>query len=185
MKIIEIDDDLYRYIASQTQHIGEENASDILRRLLLVPKSTSSLPQGALDAENTKLSQLAHATPLTVLTPDRQLDVLLQTPEFLRHKSTVSRFMLVLAKLYQIDSRSFSQAALLKGRKRVYFADNEQDLLANGRTTKPRLIPHTPYWVITNTNTGRKRQIIEQVMYKMGFSDAEAARVSSAISREK
>ena len=34
MKIIEIDDELYTFIASQTKHIGE-NASDILRRLLL------------------------------------------------------------------------------------------------------------------------------------------------------
>ncbi|MEF1174569.1 replication initiation regulator SeqA, partial [Vibrio sinaloensis] len=35
MKTIEVDEDLYRYIASQTQHIGE-SASDILRRLLNV-----------------------------------------------------------------------------------------------------------------------------------------------------
>ncbi|MGL5291653.1 MAG: replication initiation negative regulator SeqA [Vibrionaceae bacterium] len=173
MKMIEIDDDLYCYIASQTKHIGEENASDILRRLLLVPKSSSSLAQGALEADNTTAS--------AQFTPAQQLDMLLLTPEFLRHKSTVSRFMLVLAKLYQIDSRLFGQAALIKGRKRFYFADNEQDLLANGRTTKPRPIPHTPYWVITNTNTGRKRQIIEQMMYKMGFSDQEATRVSGAI----
>ena len=33
MKTIEVDEDLYRYIAGQTQHIGE-SASDILRRLL-------------------------------------------------------------------------------------------------------------------------------------------------------
>lgn len=33
MKTIEVDEDLYRYIASQTKHIGE-SASDILRRLL-------------------------------------------------------------------------------------------------------------------------------------------------------
>ncbi|KLU19724.1 replication initiation regulator SeqA, partial [Proteus mirabilis] len=33
MKKIEIDDELYRYIASETRHIGE-SASDILRRLL-------------------------------------------------------------------------------------------------------------------------------------------------------
>lgn len=33
MKTIEVDDDLYRYIASHTQHIGE-SASDILRRML-------------------------------------------------------------------------------------------------------------------------------------------------------
>ena len=34
MKSIEIDDDLYAFIASQTKHIGE-SASEILRRLLL------------------------------------------------------------------------------------------------------------------------------------------------------
>ena len=33
MKTIELDDDLYFFIASQTRHIGE-SASDILRRLL-------------------------------------------------------------------------------------------------------------------------------------------------------
>ena len=33
MKTIEVDEDLYRYIASHTQHIGE-SASDILRRML-------------------------------------------------------------------------------------------------------------------------------------------------------
>ncbi|MGL5335764.1 MAG: replication initiation negative regulator SeqA [Enterovibrio sp.] len=183
MKMIEIDDDLYCYIASQTKHIGEENASDILRRLLLVPKSSSSLTQGTLEADSaTKVAVFAPSTtPLTGLTPMQQLEPLLQAPEYSRYNSSVSRFMLVLAKLYQIDSRLFGQAALLKGRKRFYFADNEQDLLANGRTTKPRLIPHTPYWVITNTNTGRKRQIIEQLMFKMGFSDQDALRVSSTI----
>ncbi len=36
MKTIELDDDLYFYIASQTRHIGE-SASDILRRLLEQP----------------------------------------------------------------------------------------------------------------------------------------------------
>lgn len=33
MKTIEVDEELYRYIASHTQHIGE-SASDILRRML-------------------------------------------------------------------------------------------------------------------------------------------------------
>ena len=40
MKTIEIDDELYHYIAGQTQQIGE-SASDILRRLLL-PQSTEA-----------------------------------------------------------------------------------------------------------------------------------------------
>ena len=36
MKIIEVDEELYQYIASQTQSIGE-SASDILRHLLNLP----------------------------------------------------------------------------------------------------------------------------------------------------
>ena len=36
MKIIEVDEELYQYIAAQTQSIGE-SASDILRRLLNLP----------------------------------------------------------------------------------------------------------------------------------------------------
>ena len=40
MKIIEVDEELYQYIASQTRSIGE-SASDILRRLLSLPVHTS------------------------------------------------------------------------------------------------------------------------------------------------
>ena len=42
MKTIEVDEDLYRFIASRTQHIGE-SASDILRRLLaLTPEAVAT-----------------------------------------------------------------------------------------------------------------------------------------------
>ena len=46
---------------------------------------------------------------------------------------------------------------------------DEETLLASGKTTKPKAIPTTPFWVITNTNTDRKRQMIDQLMTKMGF----------------
>ena len=41
MKIIEVDEELYQYIAAQTQSIGE-SASDILRRLLNLPTHVTS-----------------------------------------------------------------------------------------------------------------------------------------------
>ncbi|VDZ95218.1 SeqA protein [Salmonella enterica subsp. enterica] len=47
---------------------------------------------------------------------------------------------------------------------RVYFAADEQTLLKNGNQTKPKHVPGTPYWVITNTNTGRKCSMIEHIM---------------------
>ncbi|VTP65226.1 Negative modulator of initiation of replication [Leclercia adecarboxylata] len=41
MKTIEVDDELYQYIASQTRHIGE-SASDILRRMLKIAAASQS-----------------------------------------------------------------------------------------------------------------------------------------------
>ncbi|SQC88695.1 replication initiation regulator SeqA [Klebsiella pneumoniae] len=46
MKTIEVDDELYRYIASHTLHIGE-SASDILRRMLKFPPFPNRLHQSA------------------------------------------------------------------------------------------------------------------------------------------
>ena len=35
--------------------------------------------------------------------------------------------------------------------------------------TRPKQIPRTSFWIITNTNTERKKQIIEDVMQQMDF----------------
>lgn len=89
--------------------------------------------------------------------------------------------MLVLSTLHRIDAAAFSEATLVKGRKRVYFADNEQTLLASGQTTKPKAIPNTPFWVITNNNTSRKQQMIEQVMIRMNFPADIIEKVTQSI----
>ncbi len=63
MKTIEVDEQIYRYIASRTLHIGE-SASDILRRLLALPLDTSMEPTVSAvldektDAESQKLLQM-------------------------------------------------------------------------------------------------------------------------------
>ena len=68
------------------------------------------------------------------------------------------------------DAQAFAEATeSLHGRTRVYFAADEQTLLKNGNQTKPKHVPGTPYWVITNTNTGRKCSMIEHIMQSMQF----------------
>ena len=130
MKTIEVDDELYSYIASHTKHIGE-SASDILRRMLKF--SAASQP----------------VIPVV---------------------KAVNRFMLVLSTLYSLDHNAFAEATeSLHGRTRVYFAADEQTLLKNGNQTKPKHVPGTPYWVITNTNTGRKCSMVEHIMQSMQF----------------
>ena len=67
MKSIEIDDDLYAFIASQTKHIGE-SASEILRRLLLPEDgeikgaSNASLPD-----ESVQSAKAPVAAPLQLM----------------------------------------------------------------------------------------------------------------------
>ena len=172
MKKIEVDDELYRYIASHTQHIGE-SASDILRRML---KFTAGQTPAATTPPTANAAKAA-ATPATEEKPvnrarDRVRAVreLLLSDEYAEQKKAVNRFMMVLSTLYQLDAKTFGEATeSLHGRTRIYFAGNEQTLLASGSQTKPKHVPGTPYWVITNTNTGRKCSMIEHIMQSMQF----------------
>lgn len=167
MKTIEVDEDLYRYIASQTQHIGE-SASDILRRLLNADRqqteslaTTPTAKKGVVVSKDAVFEERVDSV--------KAMRSLLISDEFAGLKKAIDRFMLVLSTLHRIDPTGFSEATQVKGRKRVYFADNEATLLESGNTTKPKAIPGTPFWVITNNNTSRKRQMIEQLMARMNF----------------
>lgn len=170
MKTIEVDEQLYRYIASQTLHIGE-SASDILRRLLGFSHQAGA---DVLDFESRQSASENVVVPA-------QLQSLLDSQKLIQEESAVARFMLVLSALYQDQPDAFQQAADIKGRKRVYFSRDHQTLLSAGNTTKPRHIENTPYWVITNTNTGRKRLILEQLMLAMGYSAEQTAEVCQKI----
>ncbi|HFD2069785.1 replication initiation negative regulator SeqA [Serratia marcescens] len=168
MKTIEVDEELYRYIASHTQHIGE-SASDILRRML---KFTAGQPVRALPAASAPPSVELEKTASAQRPRDRVRAVreLLLSDEYAEQNKAVNRFMLVLSTLYTLDAAGFAAATeALTGRTRTYFAGDQQTLLANGTHTKPKHVPGTPYWVITNTNTGRKRSMIEHIMQTMQF----------------
>ncbi|MFM5591547.1 replication initiation negative regulator SeqA [Aeromonas veronii] len=169
MKTIELDDDLYFYIASQTRHIGE-SASDILRRLLEPPAN-----QGVPVAE-----------PVTVVQPSavatqQGLQALLDSGELQKEEKSINRFMLVLSTLYRDNPEGFTQATEIKGRKRVYFSQDPEALRASGSTTKPKPVPETPFWVITNTNTSRKQNMVAQLMASMGYGEEVIAQVCGAI----
>ncbi|MGF6189887.1 replication initiation negative regulator SeqA [Serratia sp. 2723] len=168
MKTIEVDEELYRYIASHTQHIGE-SASDILRRMLKFtagqPVRTAPVVAGG-QAEPSAVAIAAQRPRDRV----RAVRELLLSDEYAEQSKAVNRFMLVLSTLYTLDAAGFAAATdLLHGRTRTYFAGDQQTLLANGTHTKPKHVPGTPYWVITNTNTGRKRSMIEHIMQAMQF----------------
>ncbi len=168
MKTIELDDDLYFFIASQTRHIGE-SASDILRRLLEQPvKAGTTVPAAPV----VQPQSLADAMGL---------EALLDSDELQKEEKSINRFMLVLSTLYRDNPDSFTQATEIKGRKRVYFSQDPEALRASGSTTKPKQVPDTPFWVITNTNTSRKQNMVAQLMASMGYDEALTARVCGAV----
>ena len=168
MKTIEVDDELYSYIASHTKHIGE-SASDILRRMLKF--SAASQPVTPVVKEVRAVQAHVEANPINpVKDKVRAMRELLLSDEYAEQKKAVNRFMLVLSTLYSLDQNAFAEATeSLHGRTRVYFAADEQTLLKNGNQTKPKHVPGTPYWVITNTNTGRKCSMVEHIMQSMQF----------------
>lgn len=170
MKTIEVDEDLYRFIASRTQHIGE-SASDILRRLLaLTPVAAASLSRSA-----------APSAPVSGECQPEALEQLLARAGFAQKESAIDRFLLILWALYRLEPAAFTRATEIKGRKRVYFAKSDEELQANGKTTKPRAVPDSPYWVISNTNTGRKRYIVAQLMAAMGYPQEPIDRLCDQI----
>lgn len=178
MKTIEVDDDLYSYIASQTQHIGE-SASDILRRLLHINAdlAVSGMPSSG-SAVNIAAQGQRHAVPDRI----SLLQQLLLSDYYVQQKRAINRFMIVLSTLYQVSADEFAAATQsLQGRTRRYFATEQQTLLQHGIHTKPKPIVGTPYWVITNTNTGRKCSMIEHIMLAMAFPKELAEKVCSTI----
>ncbi|MEE6075763.1 replication initiation negative regulator SeqA [Avibacterium paragallinarum] len=193
MKIIEVDEELYQYIASQTRSIGE-SASDILRRLLNFPavradNNVAIAPNLAADNQSAVEISNEFAQPnekveekpaaKEKVSTKKQSDEaiqkvvgkvreLLQSADFQQESKAVMRFLAILRVLYRTNPESFAQATeSLQGRTRVYFARDEGTLLMSGNHTKPKQIPDTPYWVITNTNSGRKMLMLEGAMQSM------------------
>ena len=191
MKIIEVDEELYQYIASQTRSIGE-SASDILRRLLNLPaharvfaEDLTFVPAENNEKTESKVEVLTEPAKSESVKPTKKqpitainqivekVQTLLNSTEFQEEGKAVTRFLAILRVLYRTNPESFAQATeSLQGRTRVYFARDEATLLMTGNHTKPKQIPDTPYWVITNTNSGRKMLMLEGAMQSMDLPES-------------
>ncbi|WP_040502233.1 N-carbamoyl-L-amino acid amidohydrolase [Idiomarina xiamenensis] len=160
MKRIELDDDLYAYIASHTQQIGE-SASDILRRLLAFDSAAA----------------VEHADSSTSLPTTASVFDRLNQPDVAAQRSAVGRFLYILSLLYRSHRQDFAKVLQIRGRDRVYFATSEEALLASGNSTNPKQIPDSDYWVVTNNNTTKKKSMLTLVATELGYSPAEAEKI--------
>lgn len=184
MKYIEIDDELYAYIASQTKQIGE-SASDILRRLLL-GESESKGPAVAAEAHAesapTALSNVVEeVSEPTTLSP-AEVEIVADSGDLFdrvtataiaEHGKIVDRFLFVLGALHRIHGPDFAKVEGIKGKNRLYFATSKAQLLESGSSTNPKNIPDSSFWVVTNNNTGKKLAMLKQTMVTLGYSDSD------------
>lgn len=166
-KRIEIDDELYRYIASHTQHIGE-SASAILRRLL------------GLSVAEVATGQPVIAIPEEAATggvKGRSIFDVMTRADLAGQRSIVARFLYILSMLYKCHANQFDSVLQISGRDRQYFAKTEAELEASGTSTNPKQIPDAPYFVVTNNNTTRKKSMLTQVAQELGYSQEQAEKI--------
>ena len=185
MKTLEIDDDLYHFIASQTQHIGE-SASDILRRLVMPNSAPNTADERKSPPEF--ISEQADTQPRV----DEKLAgcqshlVLeeLESQQLSTIPKMVERWLLVLSVIYKHNQQRFSKVLGMSGRNRTYFATNKDTLLESGSSTNPKNVPGSDYWVITNNNTVKKINMLKEVAQVIGFNDLEVQRIVSIFAPE-
>lgn len=190
MKYIEVDEELYRHIASKTERIGE-SASDILRRLLglSVDAIDQPLPQSisepsletpaiaTMPAETISneplIEAVVHLAP-TVAAVTVDFHGLVNEHKLEQQKGAVGRFLFLLENLYQQVPDKFEQILQIQGRDRLYFARTKEQLLKASASANPKEIGQSGFWVTSNSNTAKKRAILAEVLVQFGC-DAQVA----------
>ncbi|WP_163937202.1 replication initiation negative regulator SeqA [Paraferrimonas sp. SM1919] len=190
MKYIEVDEQVYRYIASKTEHIGE-SASDILRRLLGMETQAKvqTIPTEVSQPSLTMAEEIQEVAKTEALVTE-QSATLVQSDEF-KHllgltaindqKGAVGRFLFLLLQSYHLLGDKFSLVLQVQGRGRLYFALTEQELLNSSKAAKPRAIGDSGFWVATNSNTDRKRRMLSDVLILAGCSEVLAEQIAEQI----
>ncbi|TWX69462.1 replication initiation negative regulator SeqA [Colwellia demingiae] len=196
MKNIEIDEELYQYIATNTQFIGE-SASAILRRLLnlgveakldtvtvnepAAVVEVSTLPESEDDAVKIETAVVEEPKSKTVVkvtaASHETVFNFINREELAMQRGAVGRFLLILAALYRAHPEQFGVVTEISGRDRLYFANSENKLAESGSSTKPRQIPESPFWVITNSNTTRKKMMLTKASISLGYSDSDVEKI--------
>ncbi len=189
MKNIEIDDELYLHIVANTQSIGE-NASSILRRLLKldgITHQTVSLDQSAEKESIEEPLSEKRVDDEIVLSETEEIEEdenssdsvfnFINKEELAMQRGAVGRFLLILAALYRAHPKQFKVVTEICGRDRLYFARTEAELAASGSSTKPKQIPESPFWVLTNSNTTRKKMMLTKAATSLGYDHIDVEKI--------
>jgi negative modulator of initiation of replication len=175
MKSIQIEDDLYHFIASQTQDIGE-SASDILRRLVMPDSLLKTGLESNVDGVTSAYSidnEVSGAQSAEQVCQALTVFAELDGQQLLAIPKMVERWLLVLSIIHKHHTQQFVKVLGMSGRNRTYFATDKDTLLATGSSTNPKNVPGSDYWVITNNNTVKKINMLKEVAEQVGFNLSE------------
>ena len=149
---IEIDDEIYEYLLKQVRNFGE-TASDVLRREL------GFQAQPIIDAGDNHRSS-------------HELEDILERPDIQRARGVVGKFLAILASVHEERKESFESILAIQGRDRKYFAKSRQEIEKSGNSTQPKQIPRSSYWVMTNTPTKQKVEMLRAALEVLGYSQS-------------
>ncbi|OXS00867.1 replication initiation negative regulator SeqA [Shewanella algae] len=176
MKYIEVDEELYRFIAGKTERIGE-SASDILRRLLGLDV-TAVEPKAPVELSQPSMEQGYRPNTLPEVESTLDFDNLFSSAAIEAQKGAVGRFLFALECLYNQDQQGFEQVLQVQGRDRLYFATSKEALLKASKSANPKEVGSSGFWVTTNNNTAKKHTILSEVLEKMGCDGDKAKAIA-------
>jgi negative modulator of initiation of replication len=176
MKHIEIDEELYQHLASNTQYIGE-SASSIIRRLLSLPVDLSEKNIITPRKVESVLVQKASIEDVVKSNTIESVFNYINKEELATQRGVVGRFLLILSALHRVHGDNFSIVCEIRGRDRLYFAKTENELAQSGSSTKPRQIPESSFWVMTNSNSTRKKMMITEVAKSLGYQNGDIEKI--------
>ena len=131
---------------------------------------------GVIDALSSSTDQVHETPSASVLggTPKggaHELTPTLNDPVFLELRASVDKMLYVLSAAHALKPGLFEKILLIQGRGRRYFAKSSAEIERSGNSTQPRNIPKTGYWVMTNSPTQQKQELLGRVLRKLGFSE--------------
>lgn len=159
MTKIEIDQDIFDYLLRRVMNFGE-TASDVLRRELGLNGTGGSNVDGT--------------------TQSHELTEVLKSKKIKYASDVVGKFIEILSAVYAQNEDKFDRVLAIQGRGRVYFAKSKNEIEVSGNSTQPRKIPGTPYWVMTNSPTRQKKEMLIEVLEGLGYS-TEAIKAAAQV----
>ena len=166
MKTIQIEDEVFQALESKVKGFGE-TPNDVIKRLLFEFKSPQTKP--AKNGET--VERLAK--------PDSLVE-LVSAPEFLTGDAK-ERYFEVLRFLCTDKPQEFAKLNGFRRGSRIQISTDRNAIEKSGRNTHPQRLEGTPYWVLSNHSTGRKRAILSHILRLLRYDSEVISSVMKAI----